>query len=371
MVSKNVSAKLSRRRLLQGSAAIAAGLPASVIANTGVRAQNQTSVKLTLPWIANGSNYWPVIGKKLGYFSNRSIDVDVARGFGSVAAAQAVANKQFDFGIVFAGATILAVARGLPLVVLATIYYDATMGIALLGDSPINAPKDLEGKKLGIVPTSAEAPFWPAFANAAGIDASKVSLVQVDAKVVERILLDRQVDAITAIGSSSIPVMVAMGQPPRFMLWSKFGLELYASQVVTRQEVLDAHPDLCQSMVDAMLESYAHTLREPDASIEQFVQEVPEIGLTAGGRENARISQGLAHLMTVRPEAIDHCLGWTDPNKLPAMVDLVMKYGVPPDAKRPDPEKFATNNFVGKMKLAPAEWEQVRKNTAQYANYLG
>jgi hypothetical protein len=53
------------------------------------------------------------------------------------------------------------------------------------------------------------------------------------------------------------------------------------------------------------------------------------------------------------------------------MVDLVMKYGVPQDAKRPDPEKFATNKFVGRMKLAPAEWEQVKKNTAQYAKYLG
>jgi hypothetical protein len=97
MVSKNVFGKWSRRQLLAGSAAVAGGLPAGIIANTGVWAQNQTSVKLTLPWIANGSNYWPVIGKKLGYFSKRGIDVDIARGFGSVAAAQAVANKQFDF----------------------------------------------------------------------------------------------------------------------------------------------------------------------------------------------------------------------------------------------------------------------------------
>jgi NitT/TauT family transport system substrate-binding protein len=371
MVSDNVFGRLSRRRLLAGGAALAAGLPMGVTANTRARAQSQTPVKLTLPWIANGSNYWPVIGKKLGYFSKRGINVDVARGFGSVAAAQAVANKQFDFGIVFAGGNILAAARGLPIVVLATIVYDATMGIALRQDSAINTPKDLEGKRLGTVPTSAEAPFWPAFAHAAGIDASKVSLVQVDSKVVERVLFDRQVDAITAIGSSSIPVMVALGQPPRFMLWSRFGIELYAGQIVTRPQVLDENPDLCQSMVDAILESYAHTLREPDQSIEQFVQELPEIGLTKGGRENALLSQGLAQLMTFRPEAIDNCLGWTDLGKLPAMVDLVMKYAAPQDAKRPDPDKFATNKFVGKMQLTPAEWEQVKTNTARYAKYLG
>jgi ABC-type nitrate/sulfonate/bicarbonate transport system substrate-binding protein len=360
--------KLTRRRLLAGAAALASGLPTAL---AGSRARAATPVKLTLPWIANGSNYWPVIGKKLGYFSKRGIDVDVARGFGSVAAAQAVANKQFDFGLVFAGGNILAAARGLPIIVLATVVYDAMMGIALRPDSSISTPKDLEGKRLGIVPTSAEAPFWPAFAQAAGIDASKVSLVQVDAKVVERVLFDRQVDAITAIGSSSVPVMVALGERPRFMLWSKFGVELYAGQIVTRPDVLDANPDLCQSMVDAILESYAHTLREPERSIDEFAQEVPEIGLTKGGRENAQISQGLAQLMTVRPEAIDHALGWTDPGKLPAMIDLVMKYGVPADAKRPDPEKLATNKFVGRITLTAAEWDQVKKNTAQYASYLG
>lgn len=370
-MASTTSRPLSRRRLLAGGAALAAGLPAAAMLGAGARAQTTEAVKLTLPWIANGSNYWPMVGKKLGYFSSRGIDVEVARGFGSVAAAQAVANKQFDFGVVFAGGTILAAARGLPLVTLATVYYDAMMGTALLQTSPIKAPKDLEGRKLGIVPTSAEAPFWPAYAAAAGIDASKVQLVQVDSKVIERVLIDKQVDAITAIGSSSLPVMVAQGVTPRFDLWSKVGVELYAAQIVTRQEVLEQKPKLCQAMVDAILESYAFTLREPKKAIDEFVALVPEVGLTKGGRENAELSQGLAQLMTLRPEAMDHTLGWTDMGKLGPMFDLVMKYAAPKDATRPDPQKFATNQFVGKVTLTKAEWEAVKKNTADYAKLLG
>jgi ABC-type nitrate/sulfonate/bicarbonate transport system substrate-binding protein len=345
--------------------------PAGLMTNSSALAQNLKPVKITLPWIANGSNYWPIIGKKLGFFSKRGIDANIARGFGSVAAAQAVANKQFDFGVVFAGGTILAAARGLPLVMLATVYYDATMGTALRQDSPIKSPKDLEGKKIGIVPTSAEAPFWPAFAAAAGFDASKVSIVQLDAKVVERTLIDKQVDAITAIGTSSIPVMVSVGQPPRFMLWSKFGIELYAAQVVTRQEIVDQDPQLCQAVVDAVLESYAYTLREPKKSIDLFIQELPEVGLIKGGRENAELSQGLAQLMTIRPEAMNNSLGWTDMSKLPAMIDLVMKYAAPKDAKAPGPEKLATNKFAGKFKLTSSEWDNIKKSTASYAAYLG
>jgi NitT/TauT family transport system substrate-binding protein len=353
-----------------GAAVLSAGVP-GIMVNSAAKAQKLRPVKLTLPWIANGSNYWPVIGKKLGYFSSRGIDVDVARGYGSVAAAQAVANKQFDFGVVFAGGTILAAARGLPLVVLATIYYDATMGIALRQDSPIKVPKDLEGKKLGMVPTSAEAPFWPAFANSAGIDASKVAIVQVDSKVVERALADKQVDAITAVGTSSIPVLVSVGESPRFMLWSKYGIELYAAQITTRPEVLQQDPKLCQAMVDAILESVAHTLRQPEQSLELFAQEVPEVGLTKGGRENARLSQGLMQLATLRPEAMQHSLGYTDMAKLTGMFDLVMKYAAPADAKRPDEPKFATNAMVGNIKLSTSEWDAVKKYTAEFAKYLG
>ena len=87
MLANRRFGKLTRRRLLAGVAALASGLPTAL---AGSRARAATPVKLTLPWIANGSNYWPVIGKKLGYFSKRGIDVDVARGFGSVAAAQAL-----------------------------------------------------------------------------------------------------------------------------------------------------------------------------------------------------------------------------------------------------------------------------------------
>jgi ABC-type nitrate/sulfonate/bicarbonate transport system substrate-binding protein len=341
------------------------------VASTTTGAQAPKSVKMTLPWVANGSNYWPLIGKELGLFSRNGINVDISRGFGSVAAAQAVANKQFDFGIVFAGGNLLAVARQLPLVVLGTVYYDATMGIALRADSPIRTPKDLEGKKLGIVPTSAEAPFWPAFAKAANVDASKVSLVQVDSKVVERSLVDKQVDAITAIGTSSIPLIAAIGVPQRFMLWSKYGVELYAAQVVTRREVLEQDPDLCQKMVNSILESYAHTLREPKASLELFAKLVPEVGLTRAGLENARISQGITQLATLAPEATDNAVGWTDMSKLPRMIDLVMEFGAPRGAVRPDPAAFATNRFVGKVKLTADEWRKVRENTAEFAAFLG
>ncbi|MDF0596285.1 ABC transporter substrate-binding protein [Psychromarinibacter halotolerans] len=369
-MTKSTSSKLSRRQaLILGSSALAA--PMLSLQTRPLWAQETTRVALTLPWVANGSNYWPMLGKEMGIYADNGIDVEVSRGFGSVAAAQAVANDQFDFGVVFASGNMLAQARGLDLMVLGTVNYDATMGIATLADSPIATPKDLEGKTLGMVPTSAEAPFFPAFAAAAGIDTDKVDIVQVDSKVIERALLDGQVDAITAIGSSSIPNIVAAGADLRFMLWSEYGVEQYAAQICTRRETYEANPDLCQKVVDATLQSFAYTLKNPEESINEFARIVPEVGLTANGLPSAKISQGIAQLVAIRPEAIENALGYSDLEKIPGMMQGVLDLGTIENPVVPPLEQLITNEFVGNVTLSAEEWDAVRSANAEYAQYFG
>jgi ABC-type nitrate/sulfonate/bicarbonate transport system substrate-binding protein len=361
---------LSRRSALRTAAALAVGGAAARFAAPAV-AQSLRTVKLTLPWLANGSSLFSYVAKNQGFFKKRGIDIVISRGFGSVAAAQAVGAGEFDFGFIFAGGTILGAARGLPLVALSTLGYDATMGMALRGDSPIKTPKDLQGKKIGTVPASAEAPYWPAFARKAGIDTSAITMVQMDNRVLEQSLVNKQVDAITAIGSSSIPVIMAMKEPVRFMLWSSVGIALYAGQVVTRPEVVAKDKELCRAVNDALTEGLAYALKDPEAGIDIFLKEIPEIGITAGGKENARISQGLMHYTVVSPEAEKNSIGYTDMTKAGEMVDLVMEFGAPKDAKKPVVSQLFTNDLVGSVKFSPEEWAKVKKNVAEYAAILG
>ena len=357
---------LSRRRLLQAAGAAAAGSTLALPAFAQTRA-----ISITLPWVVNGSNYWPMVGKELGYFKKRGIDLTVSRGNGSVAAAQAVANKQFDLGVVFFGGTLVNMARGLPLQALATVGYDSLMGNLVLADSPIRTPKDFEGKRVGTVATSAESPYWTAFAAKTGIDLSKVTRQQLDARLIERALMDKQVDAITAIGSSSIPVLDSLGVKTRFIPWAKSGIELYAAQVIARTETINGDPGLCQAMVDGILESVVYTLKKPDESLEILYKAQPEIALAKGGKENARLSQGLAQATMVAPEAIEHGMGYSSIPKLAGMISLAARAGaLKADAKPLVPEDLATNRFVGRIKLSGAEWDAIRKNVAPYSKMV-
>jgi NitT/TauT family transport system substrate-binding protein len=353
-----------RRRILLASSASALAAPRVA------GAQPATTVRFTLPWLAQGATAYVYVAREMGAFQRRGLNVEVSRGFGSVAAAQALAQGQFDYGIVGAGPLILAAARELPVVGLATVNYDMLMGIALRADSPIRSPRDLDGRRIGAVPTSAEFPFWPAFARRAGINLGSVTVQQMDNRVLERALIDRQVDAITAIGTSSIPVMMAQNAPHRFIGYSSVGLQFYSNVICARREVLEQRPQQAEAVTEALLEAVALQLREPERALDMFIRQVPEIGITSGGRENARLSQGLMHWTMVAPEAIEGGLGFTDMAKWNAMTDLVMEFAAPGDARRPAPESIISNRFAGRIRLSPADWEAQRARLQPFGALL-
>ena len=119
---------IARRDFLARTAAAGAALlPLPAIAEP-------RSVKFTLAWLAQGNSIHIFVARAKGIMKARGIDLDIARGFGSVASSQAIATGQFDFGIVAAPPLILSVAKGLPLIALCTCDYNSTMGVGVLDD---------------------------------------------------------------------------------------------------------------------------------------------------------------------------------------------------------------------------------------------
>jgi NitT/TauT family transport system substrate-binding protein len=141
----------SRRAILGASA-----VGAPFLLSRRLRAALARKVHLTLPWVAEGSNVFAFVAKANGYWADVGLDVDISRGYGSVAAAQAIGTGQLEFGPAVASAAIQQTAKGLPLIALACCSYDATMCVAVLADSPAHAPKQFDGKTIGSTVTSGE-----------------------------------------------------------------------------------------------------------------------------------------------------------------------------------------------------------------------
>jgi NitT/TauT family transport system substrate-binding protein len=351
----------NRRQILTGAAGV--GLTAMPYIRRSAAA-GLRKVKFTLPWVVEGSTAYVYVAKARGFWEEAGLDVEISRGNGSSAAAQAVAAGRFDFGAAVTSSNIALMAKKLPIIQIASNDYDSSMGLCVLADSPIQSPKDIEGRRLGITPTSGDNPFLPAFAKIAGIDLKKVTIVQADANVRQSLLTQHQVDAITGFGVSILPTAAASGSKIRFIYYKKHGLNFYGLGLITRRALYEAEPQTCAAVTQGLMKAIRYSLLEPQAALDSVFAEVPELSMAANSRIQAQYGMGLTNLATI--DAVDKTngLGFTDMTDWGKMVDLVMEYAAAGDDQRPVASQTVTNEFAGKIALTPAEWDTAAKNAA-------
>jgi NitT/TauT family transport system substrate-binding protein len=358
-------ANISRRSLLRGTACAA-----PFVLTGRVRASDLRPVTFTLPWIAEGSNAYAFVAKAQGYWSKRGLDVRISRGYGSVAAAQAIGAGSFQFGLAAAPAGIQEAAKGLPLIALLCASYDATMAICVLKDGPIHAIQDLEGRKLAATLGSGDYPFLPVFAQRAGFDLSKVTRVQADPNVRQRLLISKEVDAISGFAISFVPVFETQHVETRNILYSSFGLTLYNNALMTRVETLEKEPQLCADMAAGLAEALVFTMLNPEEAVKLFLKEVPETALSADGAERLRLGIGILNVSLLHVPLQEHGVGYAVPADYQAMTELVMTYVADSADKTPEQSVLFTNEFAGKIKLTQAEWDKATENAKPYRQYL-
>jgi NitT/TauT family transport system substrate-binding protein len=362
----NVMAKFSRR-------AVALGVLASpFVSLRGAHAQAKRKVTFTLSWVPDGSNGYVYVAKELGYWDDLGLDVTVSRGYGSVAAAQAVGTGQFQFGLAAASSAIQQAAKGLPLISLATCGYDATMCIlTLASNSAIKSPKDLNGKKMAVTTTSGEYPFLPLYAEKAGFNFKSIDFQQTDAIVRNRLLVSKQVDAISCFAISVVPSLVYNNYDPRVFSFHKAGLRLYNYALITKPELLKSDPKLCADFAAGLLKAIKYSMLDPDATVKAFLKQLPEVALTKGIAEQTRLGLCMTGATIIDGPTLKSGLGYSEPADYESMTDLVMKYVASPGDKRPKTADLFSNAFVHDVTFTPDEWKKAQANANPSRKYLG
>lgn len=361
--------RLTRRNLIKALAAGTAGAGAGLRFPRPAIAQ-AAKVRYTLSWLPTGQYAFIYAARQLGYFKSRGIDLDIARGYGSMAATQAVATGQFDMGGAQTGATLLSMMRGLDLNILGTQGYDATLGIIVLADSAIKSPKDLEGKKVGVSAAGGDTAFLPAYCNLAGSDFSKLEVVQIDSKILEQSAMSGIVDSIVATGLSSVPNFVSESVPIRMMPFSGVGLQFYWVNTIVNAGFYKSNKEVADNVQAGILDGMKFMLTNPQEALERHMKEHEELALGKNGKLYVELGLGMTRAIMMAPESVEHGLGYTDPGKIDAQAKTVKQYaGKPGDRELPAAEAFVSN--LGKVTLTAAEWDDVRTSTKEYAKLLG
>lgn len=333
--------------------------------------QTQRKITLTNPWLPDGSCMFTFVAKAKGYYQKRGLDVEITRGYGSVAAAQAVGSGKFEYGVAALPAGLQQATKGLPLVNMGAVHYDSSMGVITLADSPVKSLKDLEGRKLGSTVTSGEYPFLAPFLKNAGVDMAKVQRVQLDAQVRDRALLTKEVDAITGFAGSILPGFAAQNVETRFFPYSAHGVKLYGMAVITQLDRLQKEPAIAQAITEATLEGMALTLKSPEEALDAFLAENKEIAMTAQGRDRMRIGMAVFALGMFGKEGRANGIGWFDPAAVKSQLDLVMNFLAAKEDKAPALDAVYTNRFAGTVKLSEAEYANAEKYYAKFRKLVG
>jgi NitT/TauT family transport system substrate-binding protein len=312
---------ITRRNVLGAGAVSLAALSLPAI----VRAQSLKSLKpvsLQADWVYGGPNAGLVVAKEKGFFADAGLDVTINQGKGSGSTAQIVASKAVQFGFADGFVVGNSVSKGMKLKMVAGVYRRNPCAALVLEESGIRSPKDLEGKTVGIATGSAQFQQWPAFMKGAGLDASKVRVINVDGAGAGPALISGQVAAIAGFAQGYIPSIEIRGKKKVRAFWyADEGVTAMSNGIIVHQDLL-AEPDLIRSMVRATMKGFIYGR----ANAEEMTQIVKKYQETTDPAITLREAQ-LSWSTWVTPTTANKPLGWMAPEDWTATVAVLKAYG--------------------------------------------
>jgi NitT/TauT family transport system substrate-binding protein len=236
------------------------------------RAQGLPRVKYQVDWAFQGPNAHMLFGRDRGYFREAGIDIQIDRGFGSGRVPIDLAGGAYEIAQADISPVIKFIAENPNAgVVVVGIWGDRSLLCATVrADGPVRAPKDLEGRTLAAPDSDAGRQIFPAFARAAGLDASKVNWITVRPELREPMLVQRRADGITGAATSTGMSLKALGMdwPQQRILWYRdYGLPLYGTCWLTTRDYARRNPELVRAVVRGGMRALREAYRDPAASI--------------------------------------------------------------------------------------------------------
>jgi NitT/TauT family transport system substrate-binding protein len=287
-------------RPLTRSLATVATLLGISLAMLPAEAGAQTKIKMVMAWKWTGQMAWFVMAQEKGYFKAEGLDVEIDQGDGSAASIPKVASGTYDAGFGDINAVIDFAAKR-PTEAPVAVYMMNNVSpftIAIKKGSPIKTPKDLEGKTIGAPNNDAALKLFPAFAKAAGIDASKVTITNMAPNLREQMLLRDQIDAAFGYVSTVMFSAKLIGMDPdndlRFINYADYGLNLYSNAVIFSRPFIKANPEAVKGFLRALNRSVKEVVADPDAGMESMMRREPLLNRKV---ETERLLYTLKHEM--------------------------------------------------------------------------
>jgi NitT/TauT family transport system substrate-binding protein len=332
-------APMSRRRFLKNTA-LGAGAVAVPALPYRARAAALKPVTFTLDWLYQGASVGFLVAHEKGFYRDAGLDVTVVAGKGSGTTAQLVASKATPIGFSDGFVVGNSIAKGMAIKTVGTIYRRDPAAIMVLADSPIKTPKDLEGKTVAMTAGSAQFQQWPAFLKGAGIDGSKIQIVNVDPAGVGPALVSGKVDAIGGYVFSYAPSIEIRAKKELRLFWfADSGVTVVSNGIIVHQDLIKSDPDLIRAFVPAAIKGFLYGRQHVDEAVAavQKYQPTADPAIT-------KLEFELSWKTWLTPNTMGKPLGWGSDADWAGTIQVLKQYGGVSAAL--ETSQLYTNEFV-------------------------
>lgn len=251
----------------------------SLVAGTTLAAEK---IKFTLDWKYEGPAGPFLLAQDKGYFAAEGIDVTIDTGNGSAGAVTRVASGAYDIAMADLNSLVEFNVQnpGRTLKSFFVIYNEPPFSLFTLKKSGIKTPKDLEGKTLGAPVFDAPRKLFPAFAQATGIDASKIKWESMDPPLREPMLMRGQVDAISGFYFTSLLNLKSQGvklEDLTVFQYVDFGMAFYGNGLIASPALTKDNPALLKGFAKAVIKGFRDSIKDPKAAIDALKKRDPLI----------------------------------------------------------------------------------------------
>jgi NitT/TauT family transport system substrate-binding protein len=331
---------ISRRHFLQNSSLAAGAIAAPALALQARAEGTLRPVSMALDWIYQGPNVGFTLARDKGFYREAGLDVTVNSGKGSGTTAQLIASKASQFGFSDGYAVANGIAKGMTIKTIGSVYRKNPAALIVLADSGITSPKQLEGKTIAMTAGSGQFQQWPAFAKGAGIDASKVQMVNIDPAGVGPALVNRKVDAIGGYAQGYVPAIEIRAKLQVRIFWfADYGVSVVSNGIIVHDDLLKSDPELLRTFVAPSIRGFLYGRQHPEEAVASVIKYLPTADPTIVRRELE-----LSWKTWVTPNTKGKPLGWEAEADWASTLQVLKQYG---GATAPlEPSQVFTNEFV-------------------------
>jgi NitT/TauT family transport system substrate-binding protein len=282
------------------------------------------AIRFSLNWKFEGPSAPFVVALDNGYYGAQGLDVTIEPAMSSLEVINRIASGAYDMGIGDINSLIRFRDQNpnAPIRAVFMVYNKPGFSIVSRKSRGVVTPLDLQGKKLGAPAADLAFAQWPIFVKANGIDAAKVSVLNVGAPVREPMLASGEVDAITGLSFSSYLSLKDRGVPVEditVLLMADYGVDLYGDAIMVNSKFAAEKPEVVRAFLAAFVKGLKETLRNPVVAVDSVVRR----------NEDARKDVELERLQLVlrqnivTPAVKARGVGDVDPTRLDNSIDLL------------------------------------------------